>query len=309
MEFKIKNFTIEKFNNDVNNSGNLASKYSNWADYRSIVNEFTAKNFNSKRESVFVFGAGECNDIDIVFLTSQFNHVVLSDIDTKSINEGVKRQKVSEENLNKIRIVKAEYTSLSGQAFFENLAEMTSKKEKHEKVIEYIEKTIANINLKGILQDEKGRHDTVLVLPTYTQLAYTQIETLLRILYQYGIYPIDELNKILTAMHYQMPNILKNYNNLILALLKDGGKVIVLSDVLEMTDLKTVKEVSAGLDDTEHIEGILKDSGSEFGILGIEDLKSKIKNAASEYAIWPFDEQKQFLVELAAGTKKQDDCI
>ncbi len=300
MDFKIKNFSIEKFNNDVNNSGNLIQKYSGWSGYRKAVSEFISKNTEGSKGSLFVFGAGECNDLDINFLTSEFDKIFLSDIDIKSIDEGIKRQDLPHEKLEKIKKIKAEYTGLSDFGFFKNLSEMTAAKTKSDDISEYIKNTIKNLRTDGILYEHKNQYDMVLILPTYTQLAYTQIETLLRILYRYGIYPLEELNKILTTMHYCMPSIIKKYNDVIVSMLKDNGRAVVLSDVAEITDEKVLSDVSKRLNDYEYIDKYLKKHGQEFGIMGIEELKAKTEFVERKFVIWPFDNDKQFIVEFVS---------
>ena len=307
MDFKIKNFTIEKFNNDVNNSGDLRRKYESWAEYRRNITDFIANSIeNENNDSVIVFGAGECNDLDIAFLTKKFNKVVLTDIDIKSVAEGIKRQNIQENLKKKISIVQADYTGLREEGFFEVLSEISSERQKKEKIIQYIKSTIEKVKTDKILSEHKGIYDAVIVLPTYTQLVYTQMETMLRILYEYKIYTIEDLNKILTAMHYSMPVIIKNYNNLIISMTKGKGVLLVFSDAAEITDRKTAENIASKLGDKSFVESYLEKDFCEFGILGVNDLKLKSLIIHEEYRLWPFNDEKQYLVELIAGTVQKN---
>ena len=307
MDFKIKNFTIEKFNNDVNNSGDLRRKYESWAEYRRNITDFIANSIeNENNDSVIVFGAGECNDLDIAFLTKKFNKVVLTDIDIKSVAEGIKRQNIQENLKKKISIVQADYTGLREEGFFEVLSEISSERQKKEKIIQYIKSTIEKVKTDKILSEHKGIYDAVIVLPTYTQLVYTQMETMLRILYEYKIYTIEDLNKILTAMHYSMPVIIKNYNNLIISMTKGKGVLLVFSDAAEITDRKTAENIASKLGDKSFVESYLEKDFCEFGILGVNDLKLKSLIYNEEYRLWPFNDEKQYLVELIAGTVQKN---
>ena len=300
MAFEIKNFTMEQFNNDVNNSGNLQSKYKQWANYRQKIDEFISKSIKNKN-SIIVLGAGECNDIDLHFLTSTFGKVTLSDVDAKSIDEGIARQKLNENQISKINIVQADYTGLGKVGFFHELSNMAKEKASCRKICEYINEIIININTDDILSEHKKSYDVVLVCPIYTQLAYTQMEVLLKILYQYNIYPMDDLNKILTAMHYSMPNIIANYNKMLLSLAKDDGKIIALVDILEITDNKIGEIIAANIEDNNFIEEFLLENYSEISKMGLDDLKKRINTIEESYEIWSFDESKQYLVQMMAG--------
>ncbi|MEX1377700.1 MAG: hypothetical protein AB1Z23_09570 [Eubacteriales bacterium] len=304
MDFKIKDFTIEKFNNDVNNSGDLDKKYFQWQEYRNKISGYISHAIKGKKlSSILVMGAGECNDIDLSFLVSNFSEITLCDIDIKSIDEGIRRQKIADDMITKITKVKADFTGLDDIGFFEELSELTSKKTSQAEISEYISDAIKSIKIDGTLPDYSNKYDAVLVLPTYTQLAYTQMETLLRILYQYNIYPIEHLNKMLTAMHYAMPKIIKNYNELILSILKSKGHLFVLSDILEITDEKVLSDISGELDNKEYIMKALEKNCSEFGMMGLDDLKARIETMNTQYEVWPFDDERKFLVEFLQGTK------
>ncbi len=94
MSFNIKNFTMRKFNNDVNNTGDLDAKYTAWSAHRSSVTGFirNALSQSPSAKSIIVFGAGECNDIDLQYLSTAFERIVLTDVDEQSIFDGLARQ-------------------------------------------------------------------------------------------------------------------------------------------------------------------------------------------------------------------------
>ena len=306
MNFRIKDFTIEKFNNDVNNSGDLDRKYSEWTEYRNRISGFISDTIkNKKLENIFVMGAGECNDVDLHFLSSRFEKIVLCDIDVQSIHDGVKRQSIADIDGDRISTVKADFTGLEEIEFFEKLSQMTSRKESTEVISKYIGEATESIKVENILREHCSKYDAVLALPTYTQLAYTQMETLLRILYEYSIYPIDDLNKILTAMHHAMPKLIDNYNELILSVLKDEGMLIVLSDVMEITDRNTLDSISDKLGETRYIKQYLDNDSTEFGMMGIEKIQTRIETTNYRYDIWPFDETRKYLVQFISGRKNK----
>ena len=300
MDFKIKNFTMETFNNNVNNSGNIQTKYENWAEYRQQINRFISRSVTGTK-SIIVLGAGECNDIDLHFLSDTFDQVTLSDVDAKSMDDGIARQKLNGEQIRKISKVQADYTGLSQASFFDELSKLAMGRAHHKDIEAYIINTIASIKTDSILGRHKNTYDAVWVCPTYTQLGYTQMEVLLKILYQYNIYPLVELNKILAIMHSQMATIIKNYNGLLLSLANENGRIFAVADMAEITDLSITESLTNNINDLKYINGFLADEGVDFAVIGREDLKSMIKIIDEEFAIWPFDDEKHYLVCLFAG--------
>lgn len=297
MGFKLKNFTMEKFNNDVNNSGNLLDKYKNWTKYRNQITGEISKMINKTCKNIIVLGAGECNDIDLRFLVSTFDEVTLTDIDIQSIDDGIARQKLTQYEISKISKVQVDYTGLSKVGFFATLAKLAVEKTAHIKISTYINETISNLKIKEILPQHQEKYDMVLVCPTYTQLAYTQMEVLLKILYQHGIYRVDNLNKIITTMHRSMKTIIKNYNDLLLSLANKNGVIFVLTDIAEIIDEKNIKYLSDNIANSQLIKDWLVDNNLEFGEIGRSDLIAKIDVAHEFWVIWAFDKQ----VYLAIG--------
>lgn len=299
MDFRIKNFTMEKFNNDVNHSGDLDEKYLRWADYRVKINEFIKKHIENKQcESIFVFGAGECNDIDLKFLSNTFKEITLSDIDIASIEEGILRQRLSESVKAKINVVQADYTGLDTIGFFDNITDQVNERKTEKEISGYIKTTISNMKNSEMLSAYKNKYSMVLVLPTYTQLIYTQMEALLRILYQYNAYEVDDLNKIITSMYHSMPEIINSYNDLMLSLMNDNGNAIVLVDVLEITDRQAREDIASQIDHIEYIKKYLHTNCSDLAQLGLDNLKTRIDILDEEYAIWPFDDSKDYIVNI-----------
>ena len=75
MIFKLNDFSVDRFNNDVNTSIFPDEKYKRWSEYRKDIKEFIAKAIDEKKcgGRVVVFGAGALNDIDLSFLCNAFS--------------------------------------------------------------------------------------------------------------------------------------------------------------------------------------------------------------------------------------------
>lgn len=148
-------------------------------------------------------------------------------------------------------------------------------------------------------------YDCVISCPVYTQLVYTQIEVLLKILYAYDLYQYEDLNRILTVAHHGMATLIKKYNQLILSFMKTDGILVVLSDILEMAAddpfLAQLKIDLKGPEIKREIELKIDENGLVFARTGLENLRDQICLTDSVYCLWPFDENKEYLVHILAG--------
>ena len=61
-----------------------------WADYRMQTTRYIIDHVSNTRD-IAILGAGRCNDIDLVLLTSTFEKVFLLDKDIASMREGLKQ--------------------------------------------------------------------------------------------------------------------------------------------------------------------------------------------------------------------------
>ena len=174
MGFAIKNFSMRAFNNDVNNSGDPGDKYTSWASYRNDVADFirSAVSQTPRAKSIIVFGAGECNDLDLAFLAATFERIVLSDVDAQSIRDGLERQGLSDSS--QFEVLQIEYTGLAAVGFFDTLSALCSSGSSIPALSEFIASAFQNVraaDLPGLTSDG---FDIVLSCPIYTQLVFTQ---------------------------------------------------------------------------------------------------------------------------------------
>lgn len=310
MTLKLKNFSLGQFNNDVNSSTDPDEKYKRWTFYRDQVSYFveSAAKKHKASGSMIVFGAGSLNDLDIKYLSSTFDKVVLTDVDEKSMLDGINRQGLNDEQKSKISIVQMDYSGAEETGFFKKLEELASKSAPVNNIIDYIKAVIPKLCTKTELLKQLGSFDLVLSCPVYTQIVFTQIETFLRIIFDCGLYNYDELNSILNAAYQSMPALLCNYNDIILSCAKADGLVVMFTDIVEMqTGDKKLSEIKQVLNSQdckpELIERFIQDNGLELAISGREDLMSKIEIYDSLYSTWPFDDNKEYLSFLTAGIK------
>jgi len=310
MGFKIKDFSMKTFNSDVNHSGNLDDKYKQWSMYRKSITDKLDSIISdqSKLESAIFFACGECNDLNLDYLLKKFGHIVLTDVDEKSIYEGIKRQKISDEDIKRIDVVQMEYTGLSESKFFEKLAEQVSQGHKIGKIIDHIKDlSVKAFNPNGF-DKYRGKFDFAMSCPVYTQLVYTQMEVLFKIIRQFDVYSDNDVDRINQAVSRVIPHIIKSYNDLTLSVLKPEGNIVMLTDVVEISsDNEMIPQIKRRLSKTDvdnsELFEFVESYGLKFGKKGYKDIVSKIQKEDYHFALWPFDEYKQYLVLMVNGVK------
>ncbi len=299
---------INWFNWTVNQSHDPDEKYFRWTFYRRQITAFIQKCLADLEQTdrVKVFGAGSVNDLDLKFLCSRFNEVVLSDIDTRSILAGIRCQRLPADLASRIRIEQQDYTGAGQAGLFFGFGKRVRQKLTPDSLIEYLTQQL--MATPPGFGSQSRAFDLVISCPVYTQLIYTQIEVILRKLQKKSGYSESDLNKILWAASNAMKPMLDRYNRLLLSALKPGGHILVLADLMAVQasdpDLKNAKASLHAAGRFEELIRIKKDAcGLDMAWSGLELLEQKIKIIRTTHAIWPFDEKREFIVKGVFGHK------
>lgn len=303
MLLKLKNFSVEQFNRDVNESHDPAANYTHWAAYRTEIGGLLSGVFGSS----IVLGAGALNDVDLSLLCGASERVMLADIDTDAVERGIARQALPDEQRQKIEIVRCDFSGAEHARLFEQLEESVLRKTSADDLALKMTEILAGMKPEILLQAET--FDLVLSCPVYTQLVYTQIEVLLKILFASGIYEYDDLNRILLAAHRGMSGVLRKYNEMMLELLSPGGRLVVFSDILEIpaidSRLPALREqIAQGYKDGEPLHSLIEENGLELPINALGNLEENLDGVETQLFLWPFDAEKQFVVKSLSGRKQ-----
>lgn len=300
MSFKLKNFSVGQFNKDVNNSHDPDGKFHRWAAYRSETGRLLCGAWNN----CIVLGAGALNDVDLHVLCGASEHVVLADIDVESIQLGMNRQQLSQEELGKIEVVRCDFSGAQNARLFERLEAAVLDNATAAQLSRTLKKILSELEPEPLLPGFS--FDLVLSCPVYTQLVYTQIEVLLKILYASGQYTYNELNQILLTAHDGMKSVLYNYNQLMLRLLSPGGRLVVLSDMMALNadDPRLVtlaRQIKKDCIDESLMQSLIDEEGNGLALDAMAELETAVESFESRYFIWPFDEEKSFVVKALSG--------
>ena len=302
MHLKLKNFSIGQFNQDVNRSQDPDEKYYRWAVYRQQIGALISGTWNRS----IVLGAGALNDIDLALLCGASEVVVLADIDTDSVLLGIERQNLPAKLRQKIEVVQHDFSGAQKAQLFERLESAIQRQTPASRIIAILEEILSVMRPMPLLPGQF--FDLVLSCPVYTQLIYTQIEVLLKILHAKGLYAYEELNRILQSAHLGMQDILCHYNDLMLALLGPDSRLVVLADVLELqADEPGLATLTAQFEqnhtDSSLIQTLLDEQGLDLSLNGLADLAARLESFETSDFLWPFDTAKNYVVRSLAGRR------
>ncbi|AFQ43543.1 hypothetical protein [Desulfosporosinus meridiei] len=104
------------FFDELKKSQIIPGAYKEWSSFRYQVTEYIISN-TTDFESIAIFGAGKCNDIDLNILESKFNKVILIDIDMSSMKEGI--YQYSLENSKKIELIACDFLGIEDSDYRE----------------------------------------------------------------------------------------------------------------------------------------------------------------------------------------------
>lgn len=88
----------------------IDNAYSEWEGYRHHLTEIIMK-YAQGSESIAIFGAGRCNDIDLARLSEYFREVILFDKDQEAMKEGLNQQEV--EGITNIKMKVADFVGIT----------------------------------------------------------------------------------------------------------------------------------------------------------------------------------------------------
>jgi hypothetical protein len=302
MEFKLKNFTVEAFNRDVNSSGDLARKYNAWSGYRAQVSALIGEAITlaPQTDRVLVLAAGNLNDIDLCFLLKRLKSLTLSDADLDAMERGINRQNLSEAERAKITLEQSDYSGARQVGFFDELEARARDQASAQALADHIQTALSKLDSLPVPAVARP-FPLVISCPVYTQLLYTQIEVFLQLLFEAGLYTYDDLNVILNAAYGAMPGVLTHYNAMLLNVCAPGGLIVLLSDMIEMElDSRAYREVFEAAKDgvltAREAEALIECYGSELAQIGLRDFLSKTQTLTQRHMLWPFGDGKAYLV-------------
>ena len=149
----------------------------------------------------------------------------------------------------------------------------------------------------------KKPYDIILSTPVYTQLVLPQLQNILEMIYEYGLYSEEDLKELSDVLMVYLPKVIEGYNRFILDNVNGGGRVIVLADMIEDHSksiyMKTIlKDKKSGDNEMEKLHN---DYVAEYGFgmssYGIFNLQERARTLYSDWFVWPFTSERYFAVK------------
>lgn len=285
-------------------------RWHQWAQHREEISGFIGKTVASTSDlgNAIVLGAGNCDDLDFQLLGALFDSITLSDIDGQAMEEAVKRI----DFLNLCRgihlIPNLDFTKLNQIHFYDRLEKMFIQRASANEINLFLSLAAKEIRTKDVLSHSKKNFSIVISSAVYSQIFYIHV---LSIFAKFtDRYSEKEVLYLMRGFLYLRDEVIKNYNDLMISLTKENGKILVWTDVLQ-TDVEMNREIIENLynintdqDRWTYLRELVTMNGREASLLGLTDLSGKLADDGRLFHFWnwPFNEERHYLIFSISGT-------
>jgi len=294
---------IEIFNSNLNQD--TQKRYERWTDYRAKIDDFLSPilaDSTLEKNQALLVGCGNLDDLNLQTISKLFNKITLTDIDLESVKEGVKRQGISNGNLEFTRV---ELTGFEDSKFFDTFVQVIMETKDQDSIQAYIDGKMKTIETYQFLPDKS--YDLILISPIYTQLIYHQILNITQTLRELGHNP-SMLEWLEAYMLDLMPGVIERLNKNIMNILSPKGRLVVLSDIFQSqngTEFdQLIKKAIQSKKETDKVYQYYQEKyGYGLGDFGLYDLDDSMKVINYRWMIWPFDQDISMVVKIKAYKK------
>ena len=283
---------MESFQREMNENRDKARRVK-WKNHRAQVTRLFHDVFSKKSsiDKIAIFGAGNCDDLDLDDLASTCNTIYLFDLDGESMKRGIQNFSVSTRN--QIKLVELDVTGLNKIDFEQKLTSLLESGEKAEKVVQFLIDTTNH--LVGISENEGTSwiesFDVVAISAIYTQLFYNWA---LDILDKYNEkYNQNDLEKIKEAFLDLRDQIVLTFQESVSKFCHPSGFFISWSDMLKMEN-EYMEVIQKG---PNAIFTLASNVGYGAALIGVKDFIDKVDKETFSLRFWPWDfnEDRQYL--------------
>jgi hypothetical protein len=282
-----------------------SSRWLKWLNHRTEISNLVSKTLTyvDNRENVIIFGAGNCDDLNLSYFTDQFRYVWLADVDLLSMNEALKNLESS--LISHLQLVPTDFTKLDQIDFYDRFKIMLTEKANVEQVILFLKHSGQQIAQIELLPHLKSSFQVVISSAVYTQLFY--IQALSMFAEHIKNYNKEEIADIISALLELRTQIITEYNDLLISLLAPSGRIIVWTDVSKIDSNGAFNETIYALPtESERLKYIMsevKDNGREDALYGLEDMQKRFRteNRMFQHWIWPYSEKNHCITFGISG--------
>lgn len=292
---------MKDFQDNMNKSRDF-SRWELWSNHRVAVKGLFEEihSLKGKVNRIGIIGAGNCDDLDLEYISTICNEIYLFDIDLNSMEQA--SHKYPKEISEKLRLVQIDITTLDNTLFYDEYINLLSNKSKPEKIIDFLIKSANDLEVHGkIIKEFYNTCDIVATSAIYTQLIYNW--GMMKLL-EYEIYYTEKdiVTIIENGLVFLRNKLVVFYNELIQQFCTSTGAMIAWADMFEVYPEDYIRLKERGL---QEISDLISVKGYPASIIGIKDLNSQLKsNSLNRTWIWDFDESKSYLCMGLSGLLK-----
>jgi hypothetical protein len=286
-----------------------------WESHRNMLMELVhdkAIGIHNNHDKIAIFGAGECDDIDLKFLTSRFNEVYIIDKDIQAMENGRMNQQLTDLENSKIILVGGFDFAGVSKKFYMELEELFRKNKPLITIISYIRNEANKLEMPKDLDSLKNKFLVVLSAAVHSQLCNGIYEIFNRCHERYNKKEIKEIEE---ALQYLYSKAVIVYNDLLLHVGKADASLLIALDLIEISEaagtLEYLPAITKGVADTDI--AAIADLTAKHGVLGSvegqDDIISRIdfrnfkeyineKKIIQNFWLWSFDSETTYMMHV-----------
>ena len=293
---------METFQKEMN--GHRAEfRWDLWSQHRKQVSALFEHAFSKclTVNQIAIFGAGNCDDLDLEKLAARCQSIHLFDIDLESMEKGVGN--LSSETREKIRLVKLDVTGLDRIHIEAELTRLFVNRVDASEITAYlkmVEGKMANLSAE-VFAEYQNQFDVVATSAIYTQLFYNWGLAVLEKHRSY--YHNDAVENIKESLLDVRDRIIMVLQDSLFSSCTEKGFYITWTDALQMEE--SYREImNKGVN---AVFGLASEVGFGAALLAIQSFMGKVDKSAFylKYWVWDFNEIKQYLTFGLLGRKRQ----
>lgn len=290
---------MRNFQCEVNEDQDL-SRWDLWVKHREGVNGLFEEIHNKKGKvnRIGIIGAGNCDDLDLEYISKNCNEIYLFDIDLNSMKQAIRRYPF--EIQNKLRLIKVDITTLDTSSFYQEYLNLLSSKAKPKSIIDFLVKSANNLNIDN-MKEFYNTCDIVASSAIYTQLVYNW--AYIKLYNHDNYYTEKELNTINErGLGYFLKKLIVFYNKIVVRFCTSTAAIIAWADMFEIYPNDYKQLLERGF---EEIKDIISVRGYSASRIGVADLENKLDSHLNRTWAWQFDESKTYLCMGISGFLKE----
>ncbi|MDA3845072.1 MAG: hypothetical protein PF505_00825 [Vallitaleaceae bacterium] len=302
--------SMAEFHHKLNQSISLSEKQARWQAYRKQITDQIEQDIKPGGTTL-ILGAGACNDLDLSRLKALSDHVVLSDIDTRTTKEGVIYQGY---DVLEFTYIEADYSGLESLGFFADLEALVLKQSSVHQIVDHINKSFKKVaETKGLWEENALSMlcgmpiNSLIVMPRYTQLVLPPFRAILNNRVVVDYYQEEDIVHMTQAFLDKAGIVIKRFNELVRHLtIQHNAQFILLADILEyQTEDPIFSQLSNDTMNHLFLETLVNDYinqfGHGFGSYGVWHLESIMPLEPKKWFVWPYELHRKMVVAYLTG--------